>query len=387
MRFVRWNESASVELKWMTCEHCRKLTKDLKYASVRKWCSEGCRSRARRKRAQSTFVAWRRKPLPARVPDLEGLLLDLAPYGSLCYRLSCPGLGNGSPHYFPASEGWRLRPFHAPAVPWSGLYTVLFYDEDGQLLGEAAEVPVVRGRQHTPIGSSDHRRELTKHDEGPAPDRGGPKSGSGANRRSSESRVNDAQVSTLDHSSPDDKTAPKSGPMATPCQLESDPAREAQERTGPARRHVRTDPRRRSIPRDVLPRRRCPPENKSTSDLRARRGCPVPLGITARSRSTSGERFQTRPCTDAHHREPSLGARAKVGDLMTHRGTFNRVLHGNTPPGSTASSRAAPAARHRATASPTPRFAKLRPCPRQRGASPPARVPGSAVQPALQRAP
>ncbi|HNI61309.1 MAG TPA: hypothetical protein PKW11_15305 [Pseudomonadota bacterium] len=86
-------------------------------------------------------------------------MLELSPIGAWYYRLSCPGLGNGSKRYFPTGKGWRLRLFVPPAVPWAGFYDVVFYDEHGEIVAEASGVPVVAS-QIAPIGSGDHRREL-----------------------------------------------------------------------------------------------------------------------------------------------------------------------------------------------------------------------------------
>ena len=47
--------------------------------------------------------------MPRRRIDLELTLLELAPIGAWYYRLSCPGLGNGSKRYFPTGKGWRVR--------------------------------------------------------------------------------------------------------------------------------------------------------------------------------------------------------------------------------------------------------------------------------------
>ncbi len=104
-------------------------------------------------------MEWRRAKLPRRRPDLELTLLELAPIGAWYYRLSCPGLGNGSKRYFPTGNGWRLRPFVPPVVPWAGFYDVVFYDEHGDIVAEASGVPVVP-LTRAPIGSGDHRREL-----------------------------------------------------------------------------------------------------------------------------------------------------------------------------------------------------------------------------------
>ena len=97
--------------------------------------------------------------MPRRRLDLELMLLELAPIGAWYYRLSCPGLGNGSKRYFPAGKGWRLRLFESPVVPWAGFYDVVFYDEHGEIVAEASSVPVVP-LTRAPIGSGDHRREL-----------------------------------------------------------------------------------------------------------------------------------------------------------------------------------------------------------------------------------
>ena len=143
----------------MRCGNCRKSIANMKYASVRKWCSDECRGAGRRERARSRFVEWRRATLPRRTPDLELTLLELSPIGAWYYRLSCPGLGNGSKRYFPTGKGWRLRLFVPPAVPWAGFYDVVFYDEHGEIVAEASGVPVV-AQKRAPIGSGDHRREL-----------------------------------------------------------------------------------------------------------------------------------------------------------------------------------------------------------------------------------
>ena len=143
----------------MRCGSCRKSIADLKHASVRKWCSDDCRGAGRRERARARFVEWRRAKLSRRRPDLELTLLELSPIGAWYYRLSCPGLGNGSKRYFPAGKGWRLRLFVPPAVPWTGFYDVVFYDEHGEIVAEASRVPVVP-QKLAPIGSGDHRREL-----------------------------------------------------------------------------------------------------------------------------------------------------------------------------------------------------------------------------------
>ena len=143
----------------MRCGSCRKSIGDLKHSSVRKWCSADCRAAGRRERARARFAEWRRAKLPRRRLDLELMLLELAPIGAWYYRLSCPGLGNGSKRYFPTGKGWRLRPFVPPAVPWAGLYDVVFYDEHGEIVAEASSVPVVPHRR-APIGSGDHSRAL-----------------------------------------------------------------------------------------------------------------------------------------------------------------------------------------------------------------------------------
>ena len=143
----------------MRCGSCRKSIADLKHSSVRKWCSAGCRAEGRRKVARARFAEWRRAKVPRRRPDLELTLLELAPIGAWYYRLSCPGLGNGSKRYFPTVNGWRLRPFVPPVVPWAGFYDVVFYDEHGEIVAEASRVPVVP-QKRAPIGSGDHRREL-----------------------------------------------------------------------------------------------------------------------------------------------------------------------------------------------------------------------------------
>ena len=143
----------------MRCGSCRKSIADLKHSSVRKWCSDDCRAAGRRERARARFAEWRRAKLPRRRLDLELTLLELAPIGAWYYRLSCPGLGNGSKRYFPTGKGWRLRPFVPPVVPWAGFYDVVFYDEHGEIVTEASRVPVVP-QKRAPIGSGDHRREL-----------------------------------------------------------------------------------------------------------------------------------------------------------------------------------------------------------------------------------
>ena len=143
----------------MNCENCRKSIEHLKYASVRRWCSAECRGEGRRSRARKQFADWRRAKLPKKRPDLELLLLDASPIGSWYYRLSCPGLGNGSKLYFPSGKGWRLRLFEPPAVPWDGFYDVVFYDEHGEITAEARQVPIVP-QTRAPIGSGDHRREV-----------------------------------------------------------------------------------------------------------------------------------------------------------------------------------------------------------------------------------
>ena len=143
----------------MRCGSCRKSIGDLKHSSVRKWCSADCRAAGRRERARARFAEWRRAKLPRRRLDLELMLLELAPIGAWYYRLSCPGLGNGSKRYFPAGKGWRLRLFESPALPWAGLYDVVFYDEHGEIVAEASRVPVVPHKRAS-IGSGDHRREL-----------------------------------------------------------------------------------------------------------------------------------------------------------------------------------------------------------------------------------
>ena len=143
----------------MDCENCGRSIAKLKHASVRKWCSPECRAEGRRKAARAQFVEWRRAKLPRRVPDLELTLLDRSPIGAWYYRLSCPGLGNGSRRYFPAGTGWRLRLFVPPAVPWAGFYDVVFYDEHGAIVAEASAVPVVP-LTFAPIGSGDHSRAL-----------------------------------------------------------------------------------------------------------------------------------------------------------------------------------------------------------------------------------
>jgi hypothetical protein len=99
----------------MRCGSCRKSIADLKHSSVRKWCSDDCRAAGRRERARARFAEWRRAKLPRRRLDLELTLLELAPIGAWYYRLSCPGLGNGSKRYFPTGKGWRLRLFEPPA--------------------------------------------------------------------------------------------------------------------------------------------------------------------------------------------------------------------------------------------------------------------------------
>jgi len=143
----------------MRCGSCRKSIADLKHSSVRKWCSDDCRAAGRRERARARFAEWRRAKLPRRRLDLELTLLELSPIGAWYYRLSCPGLGNGSKRYFPTGKGWRLRPFVPPVVPWAGFYDVVFYDEHGEIVAEASRVPVVP-QKRAPIGSGDHRREL-----------------------------------------------------------------------------------------------------------------------------------------------------------------------------------------------------------------------------------
>jgi hypothetical protein len=152
----------------MRCESCRGSIEHLKYASVRKWCSAECRRAGRRERARARFMRWRWASVPRRGPDLELALLGAAPIGAWFYRLSCPGLGNGSTRYFPSEKGWRLRPFEPPAVPWAGFYEVLFYGEDGQFVGEAAAVPVVPHRVAA-IGTGNHRRELRPQPKPPRP--------------------------------------------------------------------------------------------------------------------------------------------------------------------------------------------------------------------------
>ncbi len=144
----------------MDCQYCGAPFKTLKHASVRKWCSSGCRGEARRKQARAIFAKWLRAPLPERCPDLEGALLDVAPEGAWWYRLSCPGLQNGVPRYFPAGSRWQLRLFEEPAVPWPGYYTVCFYDAHDQLIGMVEEIAVAPSVMRVPIGSGDHRREL-----------------------------------------------------------------------------------------------------------------------------------------------------------------------------------------------------------------------------------
>ena len=143
----------------MRCENCRRSIANRTHASVRKWCSAECRTKGRRKVARARFVEWRRAKLPRKRPDLELTLLELSPIGTWYYRLSCPGLGNGSRRYFPAGKGWRLRLFVPPVVPWPGLYDVVFYDEYGEIVAEASGVPVVP-QKRAPIGSGDHRREI-----------------------------------------------------------------------------------------------------------------------------------------------------------------------------------------------------------------------------------
>jgi len=126
----------------MRCENCRRSIEHLTHASVRKWCSTECRAEGRLKVARAQFVEWRRAKLPRKRPDLELTLLELSPIGTWYYRLSCPGLGNGSRRYFPVRKGWRLRLFVPPAVPWAGFYDVVVYDEHGEIVAEASGVPV-----------------------------------------------------------------------------------------------------------------------------------------------------------------------------------------------------------------------------------------------------
>jgi len=140
----------------MRCKNCDGSFTKLKYVSVRKWCSAGCRDEARREQARAIFDEWLRVPLPERCPDLEGALLSVAPEGAWWYRLSCPGMGNGVPRYYPAGSRWQLRMFEEPAVPWPGYYTACFYDEHDQLIGMVEEIAVAQGSERVRIGSGDH---------------------------------------------------------------------------------------------------------------------------------------------------------------------------------------------------------------------------------------
>jgi len=140
----------------MACHYCGAPFKTLKHVSVRKWCSMTCRGEARRKQARAIFDEWLRAPLPERCPDLEGVLLDAAPEGAWWYRLSCPGLQNGMPRYFPAGSRWQLRLFEEPAVPWPGFYTVCFYDQHDKLLGMVEQIAIGQGSDRARIGSGDH---------------------------------------------------------------------------------------------------------------------------------------------------------------------------------------------------------------------------------------
>ena len=139
------------------CFHCGRSLRGRKQVSTRKWCSVKCRNESRRERARDRFADWLRLELPDEPPDLELLLLAIAPDGAWWYRLRCPGLRNGAPRYFPGGDAWCMRPHEPPAVPWSGVYSVCFYGEHMNLLGVCDGAAVVLASEGVKIGSGDHR--------------------------------------------------------------------------------------------------------------------------------------------------------------------------------------------------------------------------------------
>ena len=102
--------------------------------------------------------------LPDEPPDLELLLLQIAPDGAWWYRLRCPGLRNGAPRYFPGGDAWCMRPHEPPAVPWSGVYSVCFYGEHLELLGvcDGAAVVLASGVIRPPCRQPQTRSEIAR---------------------------------------------------------------------------------------------------------------------------------------------------------------------------------------------------------------------------------
>jgi hypothetical protein len=94
------------------------------------------------------------------VSDLESWLLDAAPDNAWRYRVSCPGLGNGAPRYFPPGAAWMLRPFEPPRVPHPGYYRVLYYGAIGERLGEAGPLAVPSASKGITLNTGDTRRDL-----------------------------------------------------------------------------------------------------------------------------------------------------------------------------------------------------------------------------------
>ena len=146
----------------IVCLGCGRSLRGRKRISTRKWCSLACRGEARRKQARERFEGWLLQKLPDEPPDLELLLLALAPDGAWWYRLSCPGLQNGTPRYFPVADAWCMRPHEPPAVPWSGVYSVCFYVEHMELLTVCDGVAVVLATDGVKIGSGDHRLHIER---------------------------------------------------------------------------------------------------------------------------------------------------------------------------------------------------------------------------------
>ena len=148
----------------IACFHCGRSLLGRKQVSTRKWCSVKCRNESRRERARDRFADWLRLELPDKPPDLELLLLQIAPDGAWWYRLRCPGLRNGAPRYFPGGDAWCMRPHEPPAVPWSGVYSVCFYGEHLDLLGvcDGAAVVLASGVTHPPCRQPQTRSDIAR---------------------------------------------------------------------------------------------------------------------------------------------------------------------------------------------------------------------------------